>query len=50
MVIDYDAERPLPMAATCFYTLKLPKYPDLYSLQKYLLVAIRHGATGFEFS
>lgn len=50
MVIAYDSERPLPMAATCFYTLKLPRYPDLYSLRKYLLVAIRHGAAGFEFS
>ncbi|CAM9232298.1 unnamed protein product [Ectocarpus sp. 4 AP-2014] len=49
-MIDYDPERPLPMAATCFYMLKLPRYPDLYSLRKNLLVAIRHGAAGFEFS
>lgn len=50
MVVVYDFERPLPRAATCFYALKLPNYPDLYSLRKYLLVAIRFGATGFEFS
>ncbi|CAM9133251.1 unnamed protein product [Ectocarpus sp. 8 AP-2014] len=49
-MIDYDPKRPLPMAATCFYMLKLPRYPDLYSLRKNLLVAIRHGAAGFEFS
>eukprot|EP00903_Cladosiphon_okamuranus_P014905 g13802.t1 len=50
VVIVYDFERPLPRAATCFYMLKLPNYPDLYSLRKYLLVAIRFGTTGFEFS
>ncbi|CAN0029115.1 unnamed protein product [Scytosiphon promiscuus] len=50
VVVEYLPERPLPMAATCFYMLKLPRYPDLYSLRKYLLVAIRHGAAGFEFS
>eukprot|EP00752_Nemacystus_decipiens_P016811 g15043.t1 len=50
MVVAFDFERPLPRAATCFYTLKLPRYPDLYCLRKYLLVAIRHGAAGFEFS
>ena len=49
-MLDYDRERPLPMAATCFSMLKLPQYPDRYTLQKNLLVAIRHGAAGFEFS
>lgn len=49
-VTEYIPERPLPMAATCFFMLKLPRYPDLYSLRKYLLVAIRYGAAGFEFS
>lgn len=50
MVVGYDPNMPLPRAATCFFTLKLPRYPDLYSLRKYLLVAIRHGSSGFEFS
>lgn len=48
-MLDFDPKRPLPMAATCFSMLKLPRYPDLYTLRKNLLVAVRHGASGFEF-
>lgn len=49
VILDYDPLRPLPMAATCFYMLKLPRYPDSFTLKKNLLIAIRHGASGFEF-
>ncbi|CAM9391026.1 unnamed protein product [Discosporangium mesarthrocarpum] len=50
VVIEYDPQRPLPMAATCFFMLKMPNYPNHETLERSLLVAIRHGASGFEFS
>ncbi|CAM9611328.1 unnamed protein product [Choristocarpus tenellus] len=47
---EFDEQRPLPMAATCFFMLKMPDYPDKDTLERSLLVAIRHGASGFAFS
>jgi hypothetical protein len=45
----FEARAPLPNAATCFNTLKLPDYPSYQSLEKHLLLAIRFGCEGFAF-
>ncbi|KAJ3236348.1 hypothetical protein HDU81_010839 [Chytriomyces hyalinus] len=39
----------LPTSSTCFNQLKLPKYVSRDQLREKLLMAVRHGATGFEF-
>ncbi|KAI8620032.1 hypothetical protein BC830DRAFT_648414 [Chytriomyces sp. MP71] len=39
----------LPSASTCFNLLKLPNYISRDQLREKLLMAIRHGTTGFEF-
>jgi hypothetical protein len=40
---------PLPTAATCFNTLRLPEYPSEAILQHRVATALRHGVEGFGF-
>ena len=47
--LEYRANMPLPMAATCFHTLKLPLYPSEAELEKNVLLALRFGSEGFAF-
>ena len=46
----FDPKRfPLPTAATCFNTLRLPEYPSEAILQHRVATALRHGVEGFGF-
>ena len=40
----------IPHAATCFNTLKLPDYSNEQQFRNKMLIAIRFGSEGFEFS
>ena len=48
-IVPYIASESLPRAATCFNTLKLPRYPEKYLLEKNLMIAMRFGSEGFSF-
>ena len=47
--LEYRVNMPLPMAATCFHTLKLPLYPSEAELERNVLLALRFGSEGFAF-
>ena len=37
----------LPTAATCFHLLRLPRYATKARLERAVLLAVRHGSSGF---
>ena len=45
-----DPDSRLPKASTCFLQLHLPAYSNETTLRRRVLVAVRYGAQGFEFS
>ena len=40
----------LPSAATCFQSMRMPRYPTKAILRQKLLLSVREGNTGFAFS
>ncbi|TPX30350.1 hypothetical protein SmJEL517_g06073 [Synchytrium microbalum] len=50
MLLVHEKGNKLPTASTCFNTLKIPAYTSLAQFREKLLIAIRHGSTGFAFA
>eukprot|EP01134_Creolimax_fragrantissima_P004899 CFRG4899T1 len=47
---EYAAPTSLPLASTCFNLLRLPLYNSMEDCRRKLLIAIRHGSSGFVWS